>query len=119
MTKVTHDPFDIVNRIKKINPRYVVYWNDAREKFEVRTGKIYAFTVPYDTLDARTLDYARKTRIENIDAIEREIEKQNRANEIKCEKDETEKEYELRKMLTFANRMGHNVTFTKNFIKEF
>lgn len=44
--------------------------------------------LPFDKLDCRTLEYARKTRIENIEKMLREIEANN-------EKIQKEKEREM------------------------
>ncbi|HAJ77703.1 MAG TPA: hypothetical protein DCO89_01365 [Clostridiales bacterium] len=77
---IKSDVFDIVKRIKNINPKYFVLFNKTREKFEVhfkRNKNTYELTIPYDVLDARTIDFVQKTRIQNQKKLLEEIEKSN------------------------------------------
>jgi len=124
MNHITKDLFGVVNRLKKINPSYNVFYNNCLERFEVHTSKTptaftFAFIPPYDELDARTIEYALKTRVQNLDHLEREIDLHNRRLEQKSEREFVDKQNDLADMLAFANRTGHDVMFTKNHIKEF
>jgi len=78
-----------------------------------------AFVVPYDTLDCRTLEYARKTRVENADVIEAEINAHNANLEQSARKSFEHANLRLEDMLRYAKHAGHSVNFTKNYIKEF
>lgn len=83
LREVTNDLFDISSRIKSINPAYKVYYNGQTDKFEVHDtskpqGKTLAFVVPYKELDARTLDFAQFTRVQNAEKIFAEVEEHNR-----------------------------------------
>ena len=78
---IKHDVFDIVKRLKCIDPKYFIVFNFARKKFEVhyaRSKNTYELTVPYDTLDARTINFVLKTRIQNKQKIFEEIENSNK-----------------------------------------
>lgn len=79
--KIQSDVYFICQRLKNIDPSYEVYYNWQNKCFEVhsnaQTKNSYCFKVPYDVLDARTLDYAVKTRRENRDKLIEEIEKSN------------------------------------------
>lgn len=79
MQKIYHDLFHIAERILQIDPYYEIYWNGERERFEVQWHGKLAFVVPFDELDVRTLVYAQRTRRENADEIEREIDERNAA----------------------------------------
>lgn len=75
------DTFFINERLKQIDNDYFVVFNLESQKYEVHVrgqfGSTYAFTIPYDTLDERTILFARKTRVSNMDKIMAEIEKDN------------------------------------------
>ena len=75
------DAFFINERLKEIDKDYFIVFNLEKKKYEVHVsgqkGGSYAFTVPYDSLDERTILFARKTRIENRDKIMDEIEREN------------------------------------------
>ena len=79
MQKICHDPFHIAERILQIDPFYEIYWNGEQERFEVFWHGKLAFVVPFDALDVRTLEYTQRTRRENADDIEREIDEGNAA----------------------------------------
>ncbi len=63
---VTDDLYFIASRLKEIDPTYYVVYNLVKSRYEVHSdeqrGGSLCFVVPYGTLDARTLDYAKKTR---------------------------------------------------------
>jgi len=79
MQRIYHDLFHIAERILQIDPLYEIYWNGELERFEVFWRGKLAFVVPFDTLDVRTLVYTQRTRRENADEIEREIDEGNAA----------------------------------------
>ena len=81
LIRIYNDVYFICRRLKKIDRSYEVYFNAVTNCFEVHSNEqaknTYCFKVPYDALDARTLDYAVKTRRENRDKLIEEIEKDN------------------------------------------
>ena len=80
LVNVESDLFDVVNRVKEIDRNYYIVYNKTKEKFEVHYhGQTPAFclTVPYDSLDARTVDLVLKTRVENSKKLFEEIDRHN------------------------------------------
>lgn len=83
LTEVTNDLFDVSSRLKSVNPNYRVYHNPQTDKFEVHDvskplDSTLAFVVPYNELDARTIDFALFTRVENAQKVFREVDDHNR-----------------------------------------
>ena len=76
---ITDDLYDVAARLKSVKESYVVYYNIDKERFEVHDGvrKCLEFVVPYDELDARTVEYARYSRVENAKRIFEEVEAYN------------------------------------------
>ena len=79
MILITNDLFDIAWRLRAVNDNYLVYYNVEKQRFEVHNSNknTLEFVVPYDELDARTVEYARYSRVENAEKIFAEIEKHN------------------------------------------
>ena len=83
---IKSDLFDIAKRIRRINSKYFVVYNLRRKKFEVhykRSKNTYELTIPFDTLDARAVEFVQKTRMENQKKLIDEIEKNNQKLEMK------------------------------------
>ena len=80
---IEHDLYGIAERIQDIEDGYFIVFDSRSGRYEVHSaynkGSTYCFSVPYDALDARTLDYCHRTRIANTDRILAEIEKTNEA----------------------------------------
>jgi len=78
---IQSDTFYISERLREIDESYFVVYNFEKEKFEIhssnQTGSTYCLTVPYKTLDERTLDLVRKTNHTNLDNLMKEIEEEN------------------------------------------
>ena len=117
MIKVTNDLFGIARRLRAVNKRYRVYWNNRYERFEVHTDRL-KFIVPYPTLDCRTIDYALRTRIQNEYELVKEIDGNNARVERQVARTMQQAGERLADMLAFADRTG-SVAFTKEYIKEF
>jgi len=88
--EIKNDVLDVVRRIKGIDRSYYVLYNLTKKKFEVHSsknrGNTLAVTLPFCKLDARAVEYVRKTRIERINEIAAEIEIANIKAEIDNEK---------------------------------
>ena len=74
---IEKDLFSIADRLKEVDERYRVYRNTLAHRFEVFIGEALQFVVPFPRLDARTIEFAQKTRIERLDAIVKEIDRLN------------------------------------------
>lgn len=79
MILITNDLFDIASRLRSVNSSYRLYYNTQKSRYEVRNSNTNAleFVVPYDELDARTVDYARYTSVQNAEQLFSDIEKHN------------------------------------------
>ena len=88
---IDSDNLYIVERLKEIDESYYIIFNLDRKKFEVHSSSqklgSYCFTIPYDRLDQRTIEYARKSRIERRDEIIKEMDKENEKRENRLYKD--------------------------------
>ena len=75
---LTGDLFDVGKRLAEIDSGYFLL--RRRGRFEVhhrRERPTLCLVVPYDSLDARTVDLVRKTRAERAEQIFSEIERHN------------------------------------------
>ena len=83
--EIESDCLDIVRRLREIDKDYFVMFNLDSKKFELHNhsqGKgTFCLTFPFDVLDERALDFARKTRVQNSDELFAEMEAENRALE--------------------------------------
>lgn len=78
--EINDDVYFISQRIKELDRSYHILYNLTRHCYEVHSFEQsdgYCFTVPFQELDERTLQFAHKTRRENQDKIIKEIEKNN------------------------------------------
>ena len=96
---ITDDLYDVAARLKSVNDDYALYYNTERERYEVhnRHSKHLEFIVPYDELDARTVEYALYSRVENMNRIIAEMDAHNARLEKERAKDVIERaavEYE-------------------------
>ena len=87
LVKIEKDLFSIADRLKEIDGRYEVYRNTLAHRFEVYVEKALQFVVPFQKLDARTLEFARKTRIERAEKIIKEMDEINARIEKQKEKE--------------------------------
>lgn len=83
--QITHDVYDISNRIKKIDRNYYIVYETSKNKFEVHNsqqiGSSYCLTIPYDQLDERVLLTVRSTSSTNIEEILNKVENDNKTLE--------------------------------------
>lgn len=77
LIRITDDLFDVAARLTSVRAGYAVYFNRELNRFEVYDNDSFAFVVPYDELDSRTIDYARKTATRNADELFAEIDRHN------------------------------------------
>ena len=76
---ITDDLYDVAARLRSIKDSYALYYNAKLSRYEVHDSAkhLLEFVVPYDELDARTVEYARYSRIENAKRIFEEMEAYN------------------------------------------
>ena len=81
LIRITQDVFDIAQRLQALNDDYVLYYNARLGRYEVHSKArgTLQFVLPYAELDARAVEYARKTAVCNADALFDEVERHNAA----------------------------------------
>lgn len=82
---VTSDVFGIVDRLKEIDDKYFVMLNRMTGKFEVHVrgqAMTLGCELPFDELDARTIEHVREHHSSRIKAILSEMEEQERRMEL-------------------------------------
>ncbi len=79
MILITEDLFDIAWRLRAVNDDYRLYYNGRLRRYEVHSASrgSMQFALPFDELDARAVDYARYTAVQNADRLLREVEEHN------------------------------------------
>ena len=81
--RIENDLFGIVARLKSIDDGYFVVYNAQKGAFEVHNsrqrGSTFALSVPYPSLDVRTVRLVQRTRAENAERLLREMEEENAA----------------------------------------
>lgn len=80
--RITNDLYSIAERLKEIDDGYFILYNKKSGRYEVHSSKqhhdTYCLAVPYDCLDARTVELVKSTRREYMDNILNEIERNNK-----------------------------------------
>jgi hypothetical protein len=80
-TTITGDLYDITNRIREVDESYYIVRNYCKLRWEVHSraqkGHPLCFVVPYQRLDARTLELARRTRVERVQTLIAEMDAAN------------------------------------------
>lgn len=88
---IESDNLYILDRLKEIDESYFLVFNLDRKKFEVHSSDqrmgTYCFAVPYDSLDERTILFARKTRISRRDELIKQMDRENEKLEKKMYRD--------------------------------
>lgn len=81
MKEIFEDLFDIVKKIKEIDSNYRIFRNIFKNRFEIYYQKglrrTLELVVPYDNLDYRVINLLNKSKIENADALFKEIDEHN------------------------------------------
>ncbi len=89
--EIESDCLGIIERLKSIDKSYFVVRNLDKNTFELHSHdqpkKTYCLTIPYDTLDERTVTLALKTRVQNSDEIFRMIDEENSRREVAAAKE--------------------------------
>lgn len=77
LTKITSDVLDIAARLKEIDPRYEVYRNLSKHRFEIHADGALQIAVPFTRLDERTLSLVRETGVERAEELLNRLERDN------------------------------------------
>lgn len=75
---IERDVHDIAARLREIDAEYTLHYDMAKGRFELHGKDDALMTVfPYDRMDVRMVEYARKTRRERAVRLLEEIESAN------------------------------------------
>ncbi len=78
---IDSDVLNILERLKEIDESYFLVFDVEKQKIEVHSSlqlqNTYCFTCPFEFLDERLCDYARKTSISRRDDLIEEMDLQN------------------------------------------
>jgi len=77
---VLSDVFGIAARLREIDPGYFVCMRRSDGAFEVhhtQSAKSYQLTLPYNTLDARAVEWVRRTSVQHAARLMDEVERHN------------------------------------------
>ncbi len=118
LIKIKNDAFNIAERIKKLNPYYFVVYNTKNDKFEVHNSKqTNTFCITCENgLNYSVIQKLRKTNIENIEKILREIESNNEKLEQERKrvlKDEVS--FKAKEMFNYAAHHEGDCTFDDSY----
>ena len=87
LIEIKNDVYFILDRLKEIDKNYQIFYNTKRKVFEIHSrgqiGGSYCLTVPYKTLDSRTVELVNKTKRENSEKLFEEMERENKKLEAK------------------------------------
>ena len=74
LMKIENDVLCVAARLREIDPRYEVYRNTRRHRFEIYADGALQIAVPFARLDARTIDLVRETRAERAEELLQKLE---------------------------------------------
>ena len=81
LIKIERDSLFIEERLREIDDNYYIVYNVDKKTYEVHNSSqingTYCLTLPFDSLDERSVEHVLKTRISNKDSLIREIEEEN------------------------------------------
>lgn len=80
LVEIRNDVFDIASRLREVDGDYYPVYNVTKKRFEIHhrgRAKSLQLVLPYDSLDCRAVQRARKTRREWVENMLRDMDKQN------------------------------------------
>jgi len=99
LVEVRTDVYFIAERLCEIDKSYFTVYNTITQKFEIHNKEqqenTYCLSIPFKTLDYRTLELVQKTKIENINKIIEEIDKSNIIAQQKTQRETLKKAQEF------------------------
>ena len=108
MQLIENDTNHIAERIRNIEDGYFILQDNVSGEYEVHSteniGDTYCFTVPYGSLDTRTLEYCRYTSTGRnaVATIERKNERMRRSAERSNKNDMYDRSMELADRMSAA-----------------
>ena len=89
LVRIKSDVFDIADRIREVDERYLLFYNLDRSRFEVRLeGRPNEIVITWNNpLDVRLVTKLRETHVRRVKRILEELEKQD----LRAKKEEERK----------------------------
>lgn len=120
---VQSDVYNISERIKAVDERFFIMFNRQTQKFEVHVkgqpATTYGCELPFDTLDARALEYVRKYSAARNRELAREIVEHNdRLAEAQSGKHIENAGYKMREAIMWAEHHPSNQMPPEELIAE-
>lgn len=120
---VTSDVYNISERIKAVDERFFVMLNRQTQRFEVHVkgqpATTFGCELPFDTLDARALEYVRKYSAARTQNLARDIAAHNdRLAEARSGKHIENAGYKMREAIMWAENHPSNQMPPEELIAE-
>ena len=116
LIKIKEDVFDIVERVKEIDQGYYIVYNTKKSRYEIHNSKQVPSTfciVCPNGLDGSVITKLRKTRIENLDKLLKEMDETNAKNEINQKnKLKDEVSWKAKEIFDYAKSKDENLNFS-------
>ena len=89
-TPVVSHVCDIPARLKRVSPGFFVMLNTRTQRYEIHDAaqrpSTLACSLPFDALDARAVEYARRYHVARLEETAREVEAHNERLEREAER---------------------------------
>ncbi len=119
LIKIFSDVFDIAQRVKEIDSGYFIVYNTKKHRYEVHNSHQFGstFCIVCDSgLNSTVITKLRKSKIENIDKILREIDENNAKNEQNVAKKlKNEASFKLKEMFDYAKKRESDSDFSESY----
>lgn len=120
LIKIFNDVFDICQRIKEIDSNYYVVYNTIKNCYEIHNSRQYFSTFCIscpEGLNAKVVDKLRKTRIENLNKVLKEMEEENLKKENDAKKlIKDEANVKAREMFDYAKNKEFDIDFSNSYV---
>ncbi len=119
LIRITNDVFDIANRVRAIDSGYFIVYNTDFDRYEVHNSKQKpsTFCIVCDKgLNATVVQKLHKSKIENLDKLLKEIEKNNEIMEKEQDKAVKDvQQVKLKEMYNYAKSKTEDVDFKNSY----
>ena len=118
---VTSHVLDIPARLKAINPNWFVMLNTRTQRFEIHDAAqpegTLCCALPFDALDARAVEYARRYHVSRLRETAREIDEYNERLAEAAQRDHLARAADrTREALTYLRRRTDTDTIPKELM---
>lgn len=119
LINIMSDVFDIVDRVKEIDEGYFIVYNTSKNRYEVHNKKQFGSTFCItceNGLNSQVITKLRKSKIENIEKILKEIEQNNQKIEENNKKiAHSETSFKLEEMFNYASKRESDCSFDDSY----